>query len=85
MNPNTSTTCTTLHTQQQPAVMEKFRLILEGFSSVDEPPVFILMGNFSSAPMNHTPDSIAQVCANFDALGNMIAVCTICLYLYMII
>eukprot|EP00953_Heterococcus_sp_UTEX-ZZ885_P027634 14806-Heterococcus_DN1.PRE.3 len=53
--------------------MEKFRLILEGFSAVDEPPIFVLMGNFSSAPMNHTPDSIAQVCANFDALGNMIA------------
>jgi hypothetical protein len=65
-----------IHTlQEQPAVMEKFRLILEGFSAVDEPPVFILMGNFSSAPMNHTPDSIAQVCVNFDALGNMIAVC----------
>jgi hypothetical protein len=76
--------CTTLYTtlQEQPAVMEKFRLILEGFSAVDEPPIFILMGNFSSAPRNHTPDSIAQVCANFDALGNMIAVCILSTILY---
>ena len=65
--------CDAMHVHQ-PAVMEKFRLILEGFADAEEPPIFVLMGNFSSAPLNHTAESIAQVCANFDALGAMIAV-----------
>ncbi|KAG5179611.1 DNA polymerase alpha/epsilon subunit B-domain-containing protein [Tribonema minus] len=57
----------------KPAVMEKLRVIFEGFSDMPEPPLFVLMGDFSSAPINQTSESVAQMADKFDALGSLIA------------
>src|SRR5690242_18809122 len=58
----------------QPAVLANLREIFSKFEALKVAPIFVLMGDFASAPINHTSDSVAQVIANFDALGQLIAV-----------
>ncbi|CAM9757558.1 unnamed protein product [Phaeothamnion confervicola] len=57
----------------RPDVLDKLRALFRGFAGLSPPPVFVLMGNFTSTPVSHAPESVGQLAGHFAALAAVIA------------